>query len=408
MKKFFIVLGAVILAAILFGVIYVATGIDFPPLKGQYKVGKTLLDVVDQSRQEIFSNNPADKREILLTIYYPANPKADAKPSPYVSGTLAEVMAKKTGVPKFILDTFHAQAYDEAPVAQIKSPFPVLLFSQGLNGQLPPYSSLLEEVASHGYIIVCISHQYSDTFVVYPDGRAVYVTPTGMFHNRDYSEYAAHEEEALQVLKVWSNDTIFALNQLEKINKSHKILANSLDLTNIGIFGHSFGGSTATEVMLRDSRIKAGIDLDGSLYRDVKAKGVQQPFFMMTSQGLGPFWFAMSGNVQKVLETSQLCYLMGIRNTGHISFVTDVPFIVKKYGLLIHQDVGTIDPSENYAIITDYVVQFFDQELKGIHSSLLDQINPSNTDAVIKKQKYPEVTIQKYSKGISQDEAASH
>jgi predicted transcriptional regulator len=99
---------------------------------------------------------------------------------------------------------------------------------------------------------------------------------------------------------------------------------------------------------------------------------------------------------------------MGIRNTGHISFVTDVPFIVKKYGLLIHQDVGTIDPSENYAIITDYVVQFFDQELKGIHSSLLDQINPSNTDAVIKKQKYPEVTIQKYSKGISQDEAASH
>ena len=396
MKKFFIVLAAVVVAAILFGVIYVATGIDFPPLKGQYKVGKTALDIVDKSRREIFSNNPADKREILLTIYYPANPKADAKPSPYVSGALADVMSKKTGIPRFLLDTFHAQTYDEAPVAQIKSPFPVLLFSQVVQGQLPPYSSLLEEVASHGYIIVCISHQYSDTFVVYPDGRAVYVTPEGMFHNRDYSEYAAHEEEALQVLKVWSDDTIFALNQLKEINKSHKILANSLDLTNIGIFGHSFGGSTVADVMQRDSRIKAGVNLDGHIRGDVMSKGVRQPYFIMTSQRLGPYWFAMSGNVQKVLETSKLCYLMGIRNTGHNSFVTDVPFIIKKYGFILRQDVGTIDPNENYALITDYTVQFFDQEIKGIHSKLLDQINPSNTDAVIKKQKYPEVTIQKY------------
>jgi hypothetical protein len=398
MKKLFIILGSVILAAILFAVIYVGTGINFPPLKGPYKVGKTVIDVVDQSRQEIFSSNPADKREILLTIYYPANPKADAEPSPYVSGALADVMSKKTGIPKFLLDTFHAQTYDEAPVAQIKSPFPVLLFSLGLNGQLPPYSSLLEEVASHGYIIVCISHQYSDTFVVYPDGRAVYVTPEGMIHNQDYSEYETHVKDAYNLLQVWIDDTMFALNKLDEINKSNKVLANSMDLSNIGIFGHSFGGSTVPEVMLRDSRIKAGVDLDGSLYKDVVDKGVQQPFFMMTSEHLGPFWFAMSSNIQKVLKTSQLCYLMGIRNTGHISFVTDVPFIVKKYGFVLHQDVGTIDPNENYALITDYTVQFFDQEIKGIHSTLLDQINPSNQDAVIKRQKYPEITIQKYSR----------
>lgn len=227
-------------------------------------------------------------------------------------------MAKKTGIPKFILDSIHSQSYDEAPVAHDKAPYPVLLFSQGIRGQLPPYSSLPEEVASHGYVVICISHQYSDTFVVYPDGRAVYANDAGTGYNLEYTDRKTYEQRMLKVMKVWTDDTVFTINNLEEINKSHKILANSLDLNTIGIFGHSFGGAAAANTLMRDNRLKAGINLDGAIYDEMKARGVQQPYFVMASESLGCYWFALAGDLRETINSSERCYLMGIRGTGII------------------------------------------------------------------------------------------
>lgn len=396
MKMGLIIAGSVLLVIILSGVLYIASGIDLPVPSGPYKAGKTVLAVTDSSRDEIFTEDKNDKREMVLTIYYPASPAPGVKPSPYVQGKLAEVMGQKSGMPKFLIDTFHAQTYDEAPAAQKGGPYPVLLFSQGLRGQLPPYSSLLNEVASHGYVVVCISHQYTDTFVVFPDGHAVYYNNPGIAYNLDYVDRKTSVERLEKVMAVWVEDTLFTLNQLEEINRSNKILAGCLDLNTIGIFGHSFGGSTAAYMLTQDNRFKAGIDLDGNIYPVIRDAAIKKPFMMMASSNLSPYWFALSGDTYRAIQNNKLSYLVGVRHTGHISFTPDVAFVAKKYGMLLKLDIGTIDATKCYKIITDYTVQFFDQELKGVHSKLLDEINPTNNESFLQKQTYPEVVVQKY------------
>ena len=70
-------------------------------------------------------------------------------------------------------------------------------------------------------------------------------------------------------------DTRFVLNELAALNSGaspdarHRPLpaglAGTLDLTRVGMFGHSLGGATSAEAMAADRRILAGLDLDGSI-----------------------------------------------------------------------------------------------------------------------------------------------
>ena len=75
---------------------------------------------------------------------------------------------------------------------------------------------------------------------------------------------AAAEKE----LKRQTDDDLFVLNQLQSINKDAKspfygrIIANTA-----GAFGHSFGGAVAAQLCYLDPRIRAALDLDGSLGR---------------------------------------------------------------------------------------------------------------------------------------------
>jgi dienelactone hydrolase len=382
-------------------VYYVVQGVNFPRQRGQYKVGKTLFEMVDESRPETFSN-AGDMRDIVLTIYYPANVAPGDKPSPYVQGKLAEVMARMAGIPRILLNTFHSQCYDGAAAASSNDPFPVLLFSQGFAGQLPWYSALLEEVASHGYVIICISHPYTDLYSVYPDGRVVYMNGPGGgdlqyadTHPELFPDRKTYDAAVETILKVWTDDTIFILDRLKDMNARHDILAGKLDLASVGIFGHSFGGSTAIDAMHRNSSIKAGINLEGAILGNAVTQGIEKPLLIIETPTMAPRDLAFSGNLQKILAMSEHSYIMVIKGAGHISFMPDVAFLKMKYGPLVRQDVGAMDPERSFDIIASSIVQFFDQELKGIPAALFEEANVS---VFSEMRKYPEVTIKSYSR----------
>jgi hypothetical protein len=48
--------------------------------------------------------------------------------------------------------------------------------------------------------------------------------------------------------------------------------------------GHSLGGAAAIPAMLADSRILAGIDMDGSLHVPVPDPGLSRPFLLLGKQ----------------------------------------------------------------------------------------------------------------------------
>ena len=53
----------------------------------------------------------------------------------------------------------------------------------------------------------------------------------------------------------------------------------------VGVFGHSLGGATAAQLMHDDRRVRAGIDLDGTLYGPVTTAGLDRPFPEVTFEG---------------------------------------------------------------------------------------------------------------------------
>ncbi len=79
----------------------------------------------------------------------------------------------------------------------------------------------------------------------------------------------------------------FVLNQIEKLNQSDKDnrFTGRMDTSRIGMFGHSYGGATAAQVLVEDSRVKAAINMDGTLYgENVPKSRVGKPFLIMNAE----------------------------------------------------------------------------------------------------------------------------
>ncbi len=179
-------------------------------------------------------------------------------------------------------------------------------------------------------------------------------------------------------------------------------LTRALDLTEIGMFGHSLGGATAAKVMAADARIGAGIDLDGSLFLtnpslhlDPEKAGAavgrhigDRPFMIMSSHGAGihndPSWRGFWPN----LRGWRLFLTM--RNSLHYTY-TDLEEVLtqllaagiippKLANLLVRQWIGTVNPARAVAAERAYIGAFFDLHLRGRASKLLDHPSPDQPD----------------------------
>ena len=74
-----------------------------------------------------------------------------------------------------------------------------------------------------------------------------------MINKHQLSGFEALDEH----MTLWTQDVSFILNRLEQLNKQDEQdrFTGRLDLERIGMFGHSYGGATAAD-LLKDSRIK--------------------------------------------------------------------------------------------------------------------------------------------------------
>jgi len=147
------------------------------------------------------------------------------------------------------------------------------------------YSALAEDLASHGYVVVGFDAPYRTFTVVFPDGRVIRRTPE---NNPEVClERTGQERDrcANRLLTAWTADTAFVLNRLEQLNASDAPakFTGRLDMTRIGVFGHSFGGAAAALFCHEDSRCKAGIDVDGAPHGSVMQAGIDRPFMFLLS-----------------------------------------------------------------------------------------------------------------------------
>lgn len=116
-------------------------------------------------------------------------------------------------------------------------PSPVIIFSHGLGGSREGYSYLGEHWASQGYVSVHIQHLGSDESV---------------WKDEPYRNRMRAMRDATKDLDNSLNrpaDVSFVIDQLEKFNDDPgSAFHNRLDLTKIGMAGHSYGAFTSMAI----------------------------------------------------------------------------------------------------------------------------------------------------------------
>ena len=347
-------------------------------------MGRTFFEWTDSARAERYSDDPEAKRALPVWVWYPAAPADDAQPGVYLPEPIGQILSQQFGVD---INQVPSYAYDEAPLAASDSPFPVLVFSHGTATLLGTYSALLEELASHGYVVVGITHPYNALVTTFSDGRIIPASP----------EATANESVAY-----WVEDTAFVVDQVAALNEQDARFGGRLDLARLGILGHSFGGATAADFCLLDARCAAGLNLDGTLWGEAGTQGVARPFMQIFSDhtlfscedivaaGGAPsveacqeLADAQAAGWQKVSESAPVSYDVTIAGTMHNSFA-DNYFLVSLLPFL--NEGAPLDQARAWRITTDYALAFFDKFLNGADAPLLDAASAD----------YPEVTIGRY------------
>lgn len=381
--RVFLFLILLLILAIAAFTIYAQNALKFPALTGSYAVGRVSYALKDESRQEIFTEAPDDIRELMITIHYPAT-EATGSPAPYVDDYAVDAVSQAIGFPRFLMDWMDSHAYLDATLAPSEMPYPVLVFSPGMGNMPVFYTSIVEDLASHGYIVVSIAHPYSSVMTVFPDGRLMAGNELGQINGADIE---AVNTKSDAVLAVWTADMQFVLNYLPELNSTDSLFAGKMALEQVGAFGHSFGGATAAETSLQDERIVAVLNMDGTFYGAAQAQGIQVPLMYMTSEL--PTWELAEGmNIDRatydemiaIVETNRAnvlentpTYQAHLLQSQHNTYTTDF-LIVRPVLPFIFNDnlVGKIDSTRALLVINDYVRGFFDEYLRGTESPLLD------------------------------------
>lgn len=389
-----------------------ASGFQLPAPSGTYSVGTTAYYLVDPSRKETYSTEiynlrtqklattprPTDRRELMVYIWYPATSKPGVKTIPYIDEgfalATAEGMGANFGVSpeqfiERVTQTIQTNAVPKAKLANASKRYPVVIFSPGFGATPKFYTTQLEQLASYGYVVVAVNPTY-EVPVLLPDGQVI--TQSSVF---DFSEADQQTEQRTfnQAVEIRVKDIIFVLNELNRLNvkDSQELFTERLDLSRVGIFGHSLGGDTAIEAMWRDCRLKAGINIDGGSYGELLSSGnkdrLNRPILGISHDGADD---TLRLFAQRQKNNAYSLTLKGSKHTTFMDFGLILPAFsaasTTQAQSRIKQAIGSIEPQRAAKIVSTYTLAFFDQYLKNRSKPLLKRASPD----------YPEVLIESY------------
>ncbi|MEA2570624.1 MAG: hypothetical protein QOI24_2625 [Acidobacteriota bacterium] len=235
----------------------------------------------------IYAWRAASQREVRVDLFYPATKPRGAKRAPYFPDVdLIErwtdehfekgYLRAEFGASYPLLRTIRTHSYDRAPAAKSPHRFPVVVFSHGGGINVLQYTTLIEELASHGYVVAAVEHPDDAGLVVFPGGRVVEQSGWDADAKRTAEERTAFHRERHEVD---ARDNAFVLDQLARISDGTiaSPLRGRIDLSHAFAIGHSLGGKASVVSCATDRRWSACVNLDGGLDAGDRYPRVDKP-----------------------------------------------------------------------------------------------------------------------------------
>ena len=293
--------------------------------------------LIDKSRKEVYINDLLHPwRELMVRVWYPS-------------------------------DNNNVNMISDA-----QQQYPVLIFSHGLGGAFNGnvYAALCQACVRAGYIVVSISHSYACKPIQFSDGRM-----TTYFFGEVSRRYLSGQE-----MELWEADCQYVLDWCSECARDqHSLLYNRLDVDRIGMFGHSYGGAAAVQMCRKDARIKAAINLDGPLRGNNATMPFNKPLFFIIAASLphtiplmthpllaNDLGWSYAMHSQEIAIIDALGYAM---NDNFYKIILDgirhTTFSDEIFNQHTPLDNTLIDPQVAHAIISRYIIDFFDLHVKG-------------------------------------------
>lgn len=359
--------------------------LTLPAPTGRYATGQSDFRLVDNSRPDPWTPSQS-YRELMISVFYPAAHTGGQAFTnqfpPAVATALGPQIEQNFSLPAGLVNWAATKTHSVRDAVMAPGRFPVVLYSPGAGDSRNWNVSQVENLASQGYVVVTIDHT-GEAPVQFPDGHVVGNAAVLADFAQAYKD-GTTVAFFTKLMDARVADTELVLNRLTSL--PHQ-LVRGMDLNDIGMFGHSAGGFTAASAMYADPRIKAGVNLDGTLEYTVEPDGtnlspvaqhgLKQPFLLMGSSGhyasdihiepsWASFWQHQSGwKADVTLNDSQ-----------HQS-LTDAESLLPQLAgevpaTTLSDNIGTVDPKQAVAGDRALVDSFFAKFLKGCDDHLLD------------------------------------
>ena len=224
-------INTIVITTVIIMVLAVVLFPDFSNVKttGIYSYTSCTLELEDNSRIEDYKGD-GSFRKLSVVVYYPTN------------------------------DTLQ------------KGDCPLIVFSHGGISYSTSNISLYRELASQGYVVVSIDHTYHALFTkisdktVFIDSGYVKELNTEDSH-KDIANSYAHFQKWMGLR---TGDIIFVIDSFTKTTEDNCDSFYSLiDTENIGVIGHSLGGTAALGVARQRKDIKAVVALESPYMCDI-------------------------------------------------------------------------------------------------------------------------------------------
>ena len=352
------------------------TGIHVPPPSGPNAIGTFSVQLTDITRSNPFLKD-GSRRELMVRFWYPAVRTPGCANAEYLSPKVRAYLSEYLGIPALDVRT---NSCLQAPV--LPGRHPVILASHGYTGMYTDYTFLFEDLASRGYVVAAIAHSYESTAVELPDGKLL----TSRFGTYLSEDTLRMDDSWLKMAtSIRQADLHFVCAELSRWNERGGPLFGKLDLSRIGVLGHSLGADTAMTGLRLQREIKAALLLDPIALSKSSSAGSNKPV-MLVSEGREQ-WSDEECELWGHLRGAK--YAVLFLGADHFA-ATDAVWL-GAYLPELHAATGNIGPDKTVDAIRNYVAKFFASYLSGEPpGGLLSGLSADHGDvAVVTRSRRP-------------------